>query len=117
MKTSLWLAVRHGALVPSLLVAAGALACETPTMVEVPDGATATTEEMVQARQQVTEYVAAMEEYLACVNDEIETAGEDAPEEFKALMIQRHNVAVSEMETVAGAFNEQLRAFREANPE
>lgn len=111
------LALRRAALVPGLLVATGALACETPTMVEVPDGATATTEQMVAAREQVTEYVAAMEEYLACVNDEIEAAGENAPEEFKALMIQRHNAAVSEMETVAAAFNEELRAFREANPE
>lgn len=117
MKTSKLRVLRIGAVAPCLLVAASALACETPTMVEVPDGATATAEQMVQARQQVTDYVAAMEDYLACVNEEIEAAGEDAPEEFRALMIQRHNAAVSEMETVAGAFNEELRAFRAANPE
>ena len=117
MKTSLRRMLCNGVFAPALLMTAGALACETPTMVEVPDGATATTEQMVQAREQVTEYVAAMEEYLACVNDEIEVAGDDAPEEFKALMIQRHNAAVSEMETVAAAFNDQLQAFRAANPE
>lgn len=117
MKTSTWLAMHGAALASGLLAAAGALACETPTMVEVPDGATATTEEMVRAREQVTEYVAAMEEYLACVDEEMEVAGDDAPDEFKSLMIQRYNAAVSEMETVAAAFNEQLRAFRAAHPE
>lgn len=111
------LAVRGTALEVCLLFAAATLACETPAMVDVPDGATATTEEMVRAREQVTAYVAAMEEYLACVNDEIEVAGDDATEEFKALMIQRYNAAVSEMEMVAAAFNEQLRAYRAANPE
>ncbi|HEX6994824.1 MAG TPA: hypothetical protein VF339_11835 [Gammaproteobacteria bacterium] len=117
MKTSRRLTLRGAALAPSLLVAAATLACETPTMVDVPDGATATTEEMVRAREQVTEYVAAMEEYLACVNEEIEVAGENATEEFKALMIQRYNAAVGEMETVAAAFDEQLRAYRAANPQ
>lgn len=105
-----------GALAALSLVSAGAAACETPSMVDVPDGETATTEEMLQARDQVSEYVAAMDEYLACVNEELEAAGgDDTPDEYRALMIQRHNSAVSEMEAVAGAFNEQLRAFREAN--
>lgn len=101
----------------SSLSFAGALACEMPTMIDVPDGETATTDEMVEARNAVTAYLAAMEEYLACVDREIEAEGDDAPEEFQALMIQRYNSAVSEMETVAAAFNEQLRAFRAANPE
>jgi hypothetical protein len=31
-------------------------------------------------------------------------------------MVARHNAAVSEMEGVAAAFNEQIKAFRAANP-
>jgi hypothetical protein len=31
-------------------------------------------------------------------------------------MVERHNTAVAEMEGVAAAFNDQLRAFRAANP-
>ncbi|MFO7285772.1 MAG: hypothetical protein LOD94_17420 [Gammaproteobacteria bacterium] len=100
----------------TVLCFGGAFACEMPAMVDVPDGATATTEEMIEARNRVTAYLASMEEYLACVDREIAAEGEDAPEEFQALMIQRYNSAVSEMETVAAAFNEQLRAFRAANP-
>ncbi|MBN1237645.1 MAG: hypothetical protein JXB36_04040 [Gammaproteobacteria bacterium] len=99
------------------LVAAGAMACETPSMVAVPDGSEATMDEMVTAQQQVKDYVAAMEEYLACINEELEAAGEDAPDEYKSLMITRHNSAVGEMESVAAAFNEQVQAYKAANPE
>jgi hypothetical protein len=100
----------------SALLAFGALACETPTVVNVPDGAAATMDQMMTAQQQVKEYVAAMEEYLGCINEELETAGEDAPEEYKSLMISRHNSAVTEMETIAAAFNEQVQAYKAANP-
>ena len=50
------------------------------------------------------------------VHASLEAQGEQAPDEFKSLMVSRHNAAVSEMEGVAAAFNEQLRAFRTANP-
>lgn len=96
---------------------AAAVACEMPTMIEVPNGETATLDEMVAARDAVIEYLAAMDEYLACVDRETAAEGDDAPEEFRRLMAQRYNSAVSEMETVAAAFNEELREFRAANPE
>jgi hypothetical protein len=112
MKTML----RAGAAVSGLF-AVGAMACETPSMVAVPDGSEATMDEMVAAQQQVKGYVAAMEEYLACVNEELEAAGEDAPDEYKSLMITRHNTAVGEMEAVAAAFNEQVQAYKAANPD
>jgi hypothetical protein len=94
-----------------------AFACENPSMVPMPDGQTSTREQMLDAQTKVKGYMAAMEEYRACLNDELEAAGEDAPAEFKSLMITRHNAAVTEMESVASAFNDQLRAFRAANPE
>lgn len=97
-------------------LAATAYACENPPMVSVPDGAAATLDEMVNAQDGVREYMQAMEEYLACLNEELEAGGEDAAAEFKSLMVTRHNNAVTEMETVAAAFNEQLSAYREANP-
>jgi hypothetical protein len=91
-------------------------ACENPTMVSVPDGATSTMEELLTAQANVKTYMAEMEVYLACLNEELETAGEDAPAEFKSLMVNRHNSGVTEMETVAAAFNEQVQAYRAANP-
>jgi hypothetical protein len=93
-----------------------AAACEAPSPVAMPDGATATREQMLAAQAQVRAYQAAMNEFVACIDSEADEAGEQAPNEFKSLMVERHNSAVAEMEGVAAAFNEQLRAFRAANP-
>ena len=94
-----------------------AAACENPTMVAIPDGQTATMGQLLDAQGQVKTYMAAMEEYLACLSQELEAAGDDAPAEFKSLMVTRHNTAVSEMETVAADFNTQVQAYKAANPQ
>ena len=93
-----------------------AAACEAPSPVTMPDGSKATMQEMLAAQAQVKAYQAAMNEFIACIDSEGDAAGEQAPAEFKSLIVERHNAAVSEMEGVAAAFNEQLRAFRAANP-
>ena len=96
--------------------ASASVACEQPTAVAVPDGKTATREAMLAGQAQIRTYQAAMDEFLACIDAELAAEGEQAPDEFKSLMVSRHNAAVAEMEGVAAAFNEQLRAFRAANP-
>ena len=93
-----------------------AAACEAPSPVAMPDGSTSTREQMLAAQAQVKAYQAAMNEFVACIDSELDAQGEQAPEEFKSLMVSRHNAAVAEMEGVAASFNEQLRAFRTANP-
>jgi hypothetical protein len=93
-----------------------AAACENPVAVAIPDGATSTMEQMLTAQGQVKTYQAAMTEFLACIDSELEAQGEQAPEEFKSLMVSRHNAAVAEMEGVAAAFNDQIKAYRAANP-
>jgi hypothetical protein len=99
------------------LCTASAIACENPTMVAIPDGKTSTMEQMVDAQGKVKSYMAAMEEYLACLNEELTVAGDDAPAEFKSLMVMRHNAAVSEMESVAAAFNVQVQAYKAEHPQ
>ena len=96
--------------------ATGSLACDYPALVTVPDGSRSTLEQMVAAQESVKTYMAGMDAYLNCVSAELEAAGNDAPEEFKSIMVSRHNAAVTEMEAVATSFNEQIAAFREANP-
>lgn len=94
-----------------------AQACEMPKMPKIPaDGKTSTSDQMVAAQGDVKAYIAAMNDYLACVDDEATGKGEDAPAEYKSLMVTRHNSAVEEMEKVAAAFNEQVKAFKAANP-
>ena len=92
------------------------LACDYPPLVAVPEGATSTIEQMVAAQESVRNYMEGMDTYLMCVNSELDAAGDDAPEEFKAIMVSRHNAAVAEMEAVAASFNDEIAAFRAANP-
>jgi hypothetical protein len=93
-----------------------AIACENPAVVSIPDGSSSTMDQMLAAQAQVKAYQAAMTEFLACIDSELEAQGEQAPEEFKSLMVSRHNAAVAEMEGVAAAFNDQIKAYRAANP-
>lgn len=100
-----------------LLVAGPGLACEYPPLISIPAGADATMEELLTAQAEVRTYMAAMETYLACVSDELAAAGDDAPAEYKSIMFSRHNAAVAEMEAVAEDFNEEIQAYKEANPD
>jgi hypothetical protein len=96
--------------------ASATIACEQPAAVAVPDGKTATREQMLAGQALIRTYQQGMNDFLACIDGELAAEGEQAPDEFKSLMVSRHNAAVAEMEGVAAAFNEQLRAFRAANP-
>jgi hypothetical protein len=97
-------------------LASASLACDYPALVAVPDGKTATIDEMVAAQGSVKAYMEGMDTYLNCVNAELDAAGDDAPEEFKSIMVSRHNAAVAEMEAIAASFNDQIAEFRKANP-
>ena len=97
--------------------AASALACDYPPLISIPAGADATMEELLTAQADVRTYMEAMEVYLTCVNDELAAAGDDAPAEYKSIMFSRHNAAVTEMESVAADFNEEVQAYKEANPD
>ena len=93
-----------------------AAACEAPSPVAMPDGSKSTRDQMLAAQAQVKAYQASMNEFIACIDSELDAQGEKAPDEFKSLMVSRHNAAVAEMEGVAAAFNDQIKAYRAANP-
>ena len=72
---------------------------------------------MLAAQAQVKAYQAAMNEFLGVHRlASSKRRAKQAPEEFKSLMVSRHNTAVTEMEGVAAAFNDQIKAYRAANP-
>ena len=96
-----------------------AAACDYPTRANIPDGATASKDDMLAGQQSVKSYMAAMEEYLACIDQEekITVAGmTELSEEEKAArdaaLTKKHNAAVEEMELTAARFNEQVRAYK-----
>lgn len=93
-------------------------ACDYPSQPAMPDGTNASKDEMIAGQKAVKVYMASMDEYLACIEDEaVASRSEDeAPEitqQRDALLNKRYNAAVAEMEEVAARFNEQVRAYKE----
>jgi hypothetical protein len=98
--------------------AAGA-ACIYPRAPEqVPDGSTATYEEMVAAQKAVQEFNEDINAYNACLDLEMATAeksgayDENRLTEMRAIQAKRNNAAVDEVQAIADRFNEQLRVFK-----
>jgi hypothetical protein len=85
----------------------------------IPDGNTATKEQMIASKNDVSRYNTEMTAYLDCVSREIDAAKpKDASKlskEQKAkidMLTQKHDAAVDELHSVAGRFNDQLKAFK-----
>ena len=89
--------------------------CDYPPLVIIPDGLTASMEEMLIAQDQIKNYMANMDIYLSCLNEEITTTGDQATIEYRSIMYSRYNAAVAEMEAVASIFNEQVDLHNEIN--
>ncbi len=99
-----------------LLAASGTeAACEYPDEVAVPDGSMATKDDMLEGQKGVKQYMAEMQDYIDCLDQESQARSDDQSDEEKVLHVKRHNAAVEAMETVAARFNEQVRAFRSAS--
>jgi hypothetical protein len=85
-----------------------------------PDGATATQEQMLDARNAFQAYNEKVTAYLKCLETEmgarIEAAGPQAPpeqiEQIKAIHTKRHNAAVDELQAIAERFNEQVKVYK-----
>jgi hypothetical protein len=110
-----------GLALTTFLATAAQAECNYPkSPSNLPDGNTATQEQMVEGMKTVKEYNGAVTAYLACLEQEmnarVEAAGPDAPaeqlEQIKAIHNKRHNAAVDELEQTAARFNEQVKTFK-----
>ena len=123
-------------LIAALIAASGLVgavahgACTYPTApASLPNGDTATKEEMLAGKQAVGKYNDEMTAYLSCIkleSDETLAAMEkeaDASEagkkaleaqkkEYEVKHTQKHNAAVDEVTAVVERFNEQVRAYK-----
>jgi hypothetical protein len=94
-------------------------ACIYPRPPErVPDGRTASYEEMVTAQKAVQQFNEDVNAYNACLDLEIqahERSGqfdENRLSELRAIQAKKNNAAVDEVQSLADRFNEQLRIFK-----
>lgn len=92
--------------------------CDYPEKSSVPNGATASEQEMIEGQRGVKKFMAEMDEYLACLDEEskAETDAEEDPkaaQQKASIAAKKHNAAVDDLEQFAASFNEQVRAFKD----
>jgi hypothetical protein len=106
----------HLLVVLTALVSTSAFAaCEMPSLVAtIPDGTTATEDQLLQVQLQIRDYVAAMDDYIACQNEELNMNGDTATSAYLHLMAERIDAARQEVDRIASEFNAQVAAFRSA---
>ena len=94
-----------------------------PPPAKLPDGNTATMQEMLEGKNAVTQYNKDINAYVACIKLEHETAvttaGDKLTPEQKADMekieVQKNNAAVDQLQSIADRFNEQVRIYKAKN--
>ena len=104
--------------------------CSYPTPPDhIPDGNTATLQEMVAAQKAVKDYDKAINAYVACIQLERDGAvgkvakpGETPTADQKKAMddmvrveVQKHNAAIDQLQSVADRFNVQVKVYKAKN--
>jgi len=103
---------------PKWMLAAAAAACcfslaaqadcvLPPAPSKIPDGNSASEQEMITAMQTLKEYNADVDTYLKCLEFETKQNRLSAGDQEKM-----HNTAVDTLQKVASKFNEQVRTFK-----
>jgi hypothetical protein len=118
MKALIASALLLGGMLASGIAMAECVYPKAPT--SIPDGQTATEEEMLAGMRAVKQYNEQVTAYLNCLEmklqSDIAAAGADASPEtiaqIKAINAKRHNAAVEELEAHAARFNEQVRIYK-----
>jgi len=100
--------------------------CEAPDEPNIPDGANASMQDMLDGQESVKMFQAANMDYLRCLEAAFTEAektaknAEEKTETAKAMAayskaVEAYNTAVSKEESVAGEFNTQIREYQAKN--
>ena len=113
------------ALFPLCLAATANADCVYPRAPDrIPDGSTASLDDMKAAKGQVEKYNKDMEAYLSCIklehDDVVAKQGsalsEDQKKQIATMHAQKNDAAVDELQAVASRFNDQVRAYKAKHP-
>jgi hypothetical protein len=95
--------------------------CPYPTAPDkLPDGATATLDEMLAGQKLVNSYNKAVNDYVTCIDkqldDDIAKQGDKLKPQQKTEMqrveAQKHNAAIDQLQSIADRFNEQVKVYK-----
>ncbi|HEX2138754.1 MAG TPA: hypothetical protein VHG33_03470 [Woeseiaceae bacterium] len=103
----------------TVLFAGTGLACDYPDKPTLPNGSSASKEEMIDGQKDVNAYIKELESYQECLVEEEEAAraemGELEPEALQqreALLTKKYNAAHDEMLKAAADFNAELKEYQ-----
>jgi hypothetical protein len=102
------------------LTSAMALACDYPDRPHMPDGSTASKDDLLAAKSAVQDFIAAVDEYLQCVEAEEKDAAaaldDPSTEELQRrdeMLNKKFDAANEEKALVGEQFNQQIRAYNQ----
>ena len=90
-------------------------ACESPAVPALPDGSSATQEQMIAGQQAVKQFMSLNEAYLECLTQAAQKAVDTDSKEKKQARLDQYNLSVETMQTVASDFNLAIKAWKKAN--
>ena len=101
--------------------ASAVLACEYPSRpADLPDGATASQDEMFVGVKTINAYQVAVQAYLECIEaDEVvavaglDDADEEAKRKHSIMFNKKYNAAVDDMTLAVEEFNAQIRVYKQ----
>jgi len=92
------------------------VACTMPESPTIPDGRTASEQELVATVAEIKTFQAALADFRECLQAEEDGLGEEMTPEQQQSIVESFNSSVDEEEAVAAEFNEAVGAFKAANP-
>jgi len=85
--------------------------CDRPAMPSIPNNASESLDSMLDAQDDVQEFMAASTAYVSCMDGAIERA-DPRQETSMAELVRMRNGNIDDQEAIAEAFNVQLRAYQ-----
>ena len=105
-----------------LTLAQSGFACDYPERVNVPNGTTASIDEMRAGMKEVEQFKADMQTYLACIVEEekaaraaIDDLEPEVEQQREEMLTKKYNAAVEDEERLVAAINAEIRAYKESN--
>jgi len=117
-------AILAGAMLPTMTLSTLVFAddCSLPELPAIPDGTSATYDEMIAGQQTIKQFQAGAEAFRSCLDDvmkDMKIAAEEGDEDAASLFASandRYNASVTSEEALAEEFNASIKAYKAANP-
>lgn len=103
-----------------LLTSSIALACDYPERPSIPDGSTASKDELIAAKNSVQDFMAKVDEYLICIEgneksavEEMDNPSEEELQRRDEMINKKFDAANDEKALLGEQFNQQIRAYNQ----